>query len=160
MKTIVNTVILPGLLLCGVIAWFAFKTISQETPTSTLISAPSGTTIKVTNTNALDYSNYYYYPDHEIKVTFYGRRYSDGQGVWDPSSPFIGVGCGGWTEPFYCLCENFYYCDGEADIYTGQDNAHAWVYQGYMLMSSSNCIMDGQKVTLFTVNCQYLDNPE
>jgi hypothetical protein len=120
-----------------------------------LTSAPSGTTIVTDNTDALDYYCYGTPPTGEIKVTFYGSRYSDGQYVWDPDSPFIGAGID-FENPFYCLCENFYYRNGYVNVYTRPNSSSSWEYQGYMYMSSSNCTMDGSKVTVFTVNCQYL----
>ncbi len=69
------------------------------------VPAPTSTTIHVIYTSALDYSDSDDYPDHEIKVTFYGARYSDGQELTDPSSPFYGA------EYYFCNpyfnCTNF-----------------------------------------------------
>jgi len=114
-------------------------------------------TISLKNTSILDYSDCVVYPDHGIKVAFYGSRYSDGQEVWDPNSPFI---CNDfyYTDPF-CLCSNFYYQYGFVDVYVRQNESSSWVYQGSMSMDSNNCTKDGSKVTLFTVNCTYLSNP-
>ena len=146
-----------AMLLCGTALWFAFSPLNSETTAPK--PAPSSTTIKLTHISALDYCNCSYYPYHELKVTFYGSRYSDGQEVWDPNSPFIS-GPLYFVEPTYCACANFYYRDGIAYIYTRPNSSSSWVYQGEMYMSSSNCTMDGSKVTMFTINCQYLYNPE
>jgi hypothetical protein len=94
----------------------------------------------------------------ELKVTFFGSRYSDGQDVWDPNSPFE-MDPAYFTNPAYCLCANFYYLDGRAFVYTREDDESSWEYQGYMLMSSGNCTLDGLKVTYFTVDYRYLNNP-
>lgn len=123
------------------------------------VPAPSGMTIILTNTNALDFSDCEEYRLHEIKVTFTGSRYSDGQWLTDPDSPFIGENVN-FTNPFFCLCENFYYRDGYVTVYTRQRYDYQWVYQGSMMMDINNCTMDGSKVTYFTVNCQYLTCPE
>jgi len=122
------------------------------------IPAPNGMTIILTNTTALDYGNPSTYCYHELKILFYGSRYSDGQDVWDPNSPFE-MDPMYFTNPAYCLCSNFYYQDGRAVVYTREDDESSWVYQGDMFMSSSNCTKDGDKVTFFTVNCMYLSNP-
>ncbi|MEA1876896.1 MAG: hypothetical protein U9N86_08520 [Bacteroidota bacterium] len=60
-----------------IIAMFALMVGSQSFINSNPepIPAPSSTTIKLTNTTALDYSDACTYPSHELKVTFYGRRY-------------------------------------------------------------------------------------
>lgn len=146
-----------SVLLCGAALLFAFSPVSNDPATP--IPAPSGMQINITNTTALDWSNCNLYPNHEMKVTFYGSRYSDGQDVSDPNSPFTFPG---WyfQNPSYAQCENFYYQDGQAVVYTRENSSSSWDYQGYMLMSSSNCTKDGSKVTYFTVNCMYLGNQD
>lgn len=122
------------------------------------LPVPSGTTIKLTNVSALDYSNCETYPYHELKVEFYGSRYSDGQNLWDPESPFV-LDPFYFREPSYCLCDNFYYRSGFVNVYTRPNSSSSWVYQGSMSMDAGNCTMDGSKVTMFTVHCAYLVIP-
>lgn len=123
------------------------------------VLAPSGMTIILTNTSALDYSNPCDYLFHEIKVIFTGCRYSDGQRLTDPACPFIGENVA-FSSPYYCLCDNFYYCDGSVSVYTRQGYWAPWVYQGAMMMDVNNCTIESSRVTYFTVNCQYLTCPE
>ncbi|MBW6492550.1 MAG: hypothetical protein K0B15_15300, partial [Lentimicrobium sp.] len=59
------------------------STLSSTNSIPEPVPAPSGTQINLTNTTALDWSDCEEYPDHEMKVTFFGARYSDGQDVWD-----------------------------------------------------------------------------
>ncbi|MEA1877910.1 MAG: hypothetical protein U9N86_13725 [Bacteroidota bacterium] len=150
MKRIFNIIIPIALLIGLVVGLQAFNS-----PGPTL--APSSTTIKLTYTAGLDFGDCDDYPYHELKVEFFGSRYSDGQDVWDPSSPFV-MGSYYFSDPVYCGCSNFYYQDGRALVYSKDSTGQSWVYQGDMFMSSSNCTMSGSKVTMFTVDCRYLDN--
>jgi len=154
MKT--KAVIFVSILLCCTAILFAFS--PKNNDSAAPIPEPGAMTIILTNVSALDYSNACYYQEHEYKVTFYGSRWSDGQELWDPSSPFLGDPSY-FSNPIYCYCSNFYYQNGHVYVYTRPDSYSSWVFQGTMLMSSSNCTKIGDKVTFFTVNCQYLDQP-
>ena len=143
-------------LLMGSILWLGFAPDCNMTPIPA--PAPGAMTIQLYNIDYLDFYDCEEYNDHEYKVTFTGSRYSDGQVVSDPSSPFYGDP---WyfSEPIVCYCSNFYYCSGYANIWTREDGSSNWIFQGSMSMSTANCTLEGSKVTFFYVNCALLAQP-
>ncbi len=140
----------------------AIGTQSYTSPSPEPVPAPLGTVISLTNCHSLSGAGYWsggvyhLYPNRQIKVTFFGARYSDGDDVADPNSPWINTAYG---DNHAVQCAQFYYQDGRAVVYSRQSSAYSWVYEGDLFMRSNNCTMDGLKVTVFTVNCEALNNP-
>lgn len=128
-------------------------------------NVPAGTTIHMTGCWALPGSSHEVWcdihdrwepelnPYRQFKVVFFGARYTDGQEVTDPACPIIATTYAEYEIP---QLANFYYLDGQVAVYSRQSSAYAWTYAGYMLMSSSNCSMEGNKVMIFTFDCGYL----
>ncbi|MCK5821408.1 MAG: hypothetical protein KAH17_05965 [Bacteroidales bacterium] len=134
------------------------------------VPAPEGTVISLTNTGGLDGAGWWetvgtppytwlvwhWTNGRQVKVTFFGSRYSDSQDVTDPNSPDIATD---FADPHTVGLAQYYYRDGYATIWSRESSVDSWISQGTMNMSSSNCTMDGSKVMVFTVNCAYLYNP-
>lgn len=132
--------------------------------------APTATVISVTDADCLDgalmmiWRGYPVYdwvyvpnPDRQIKVVFTGYRYSDNVQVTDPGSPFVTTSYS--LSAHVVALTNWYNQNGTAHIYSRSSDSESWSYQGDMVMSSSNCTMDGSKVMSFTIDCDLLWNP-